>query len=343
LLRHKGYIGEAHWGSSYAVIPIKPRNKERYKKMKKTSRKYRPEHEWYKIPIPAIIEKNLFMKTKLQLEESFKLCKRNTRYKYLLSGKIYCKCGKKRTGESQNYGKYLYYRCTDRILCFPEKHTCNEKGINANITDTLVWQNVTELMSSPKLLFEQINRWFLSQNTKSILAFNDIDEINKELVSLIKQENRYNEAYGTGLFTLEKLKEYVLPIRDKIEKLKYQIEKSKEETNLQNTLNKPSKEEIDVFAQSSIKTLTNLNFKAKKSIIVSVIEKVVGTQKELQVYGYIPILKQDVELCSSDRNSLNTIEYNSLQKGIPFSFNIKLPPPLKTGVDYGFRSLNKYR
>ena len=37
-------------------------------------------------------------------------------------------------------------------------------------------------------------------------------------------------------------------------------------------------------------TLKNLNFSAKKAIIRNIIDKVVGTREQLQVYGYIPVI-----------------------------------------------------
>src|SRR3989339_598498 len=54
LFRNMTYIGEAHYGRSYAVIPENPFKKEIYKKVKKTSRKLRPREEWIKISVPAI-------------------------------------------------------------------------------------------------------------------------------------------------------------------------------------------------------------------------------------------------------------------------------------------------
>ena len=33
----------------------------------------------------------------------------------------------------------------------------------------------------------------------------------------------------------------------------------------------------------------------------------------------------------------------AVHKAIPFEFTIKLPPPLKRGVDYGFKPLATYR
>jgi len=62
LFRNRAYIGEARWGSSYAVVPENPINKEKYRKMKKSSRRNKPEEEWIasKIPVPVIINRELF-------------------------------------------------------------------------------------------------------------------------------------------------------------------------------------------------------------------------------------------------------------------------------------------
>ena len=72
MLRNKAYIGEARWGSSYAVVPENPTNKDRYRKMKKSSRKIKPEEEWVasKIPVPSIIDVNLFTQVREQLKTS---------------------------------------------------------------------------------------------------------------------------------------------------------------------------------------------------------------------------------------------------------------------------------
>ena len=50
-------------GASYAVVPQKPLKKDIYRKMKKTSRRMRPESEWIIIPTPAIIDRELFMRS----------------------------------------------------------------------------------------------------------------------------------------------------------------------------------------------------------------------------------------------------------------------------------------
>ncbi len=297
MLRHRAYIGEAHWGSSYAVVPEKPLKIEKYKKNKKTSRRMRPQEEWIIIPVPAIIEPELFEKADRQLKANFALCNRNKKKEYLLSGKIECVCGRKRAGEGYYNKPNLYYRCEDRVLSFPLPRKCKERGVNARIADELVWKKIAELMSSPKLLSEQVNRWFKNRQSKTKTALIDVDALKKEIGILGKQVERYNKGYGAGAFTLEELKKYTDPIREKIVQLQTQISKAASESN-QNHLETPTRQEMGAFAEKAKKTLQNLSFGLKRAIILNTIEKVIASKEHLRVMGYLPL---KVSLCYEDR------------------------------------------
>jgi site-specific DNA recombinase len=295
LLGHKAYIGEAHWGSSYAVVPENPTNHEKYRKMKKTSRKIRPEEEWYKITVPAIIDKDLFQRARSRIEDNFKLCQRNTKNEYLLAGKIWCTCGKRRAGEGPQHGKHLYYRCNDRVASFPLPRTCLEAAVNARIADKLVWDKVAQLMASPELLHKQVARWMNSQQAKIKSAVGDTAMIEKEAIKLRAQEDRYTKAYGAGLFTMEKLKEYAMPLREKITALEAQVAEAQQRKGQIATAVLPAEDEIRSFSKKAVAQLQNLSFTAKRAIVVNVIDKVVGTRELLQVNGYIPITQNNVE------------------------------------------------
>jgi len=305
ILRNKAYIGEAHWGSSYAVVPKNPIKIEKYKKMRKSSRRIKPEEEWIasKIPVPAIIDRELFEMTREQLKRNATFSKKNKKNEYLLGGKILCSCGIKRHGEGPQNGKHLYYRCSDRIYGFPLPPKCKERGINARITDKLVWDKVVELMSSPDLLNAQVSRWSNGQRNKISTSVDDTKTLEKEIGKLKEQEDRYNKAYGAGAFTIEQLKEYTTPVKDKINSLEYQIAKAKQEKGQMDGLAIPSQDEIKEYAEISNRKLLapNLNFELKRAILMNVIDKVIGTQQQLQVYGYLPITQSHVEYETSHR------------------------------------------
>lgn len=306
MLRNKGYIGTAHWGSTYAVIPVNPTKNEKYKKTKKSSRKIKPESEWIAstIPIPAIIDEQLFQKAGDQLERNFALCERNTKNEYLLSKKIWCQCGRTRAGEGPQHGKHLYYRCTDRVMSFPLPRNCMLGGINARVADKLVWNKISNLMSSPKLMLSQIERWISNKKEKTEFSGKDIQSIEKELSKLKEQEDRYNKAYGMGVYTLEELVKYVNPIKESRKSLEDQKVKIQYQKNQINDTIIPNQNYIESFAEQSNKMLKDLSFGIKRSIILNVVDKITATPENLQVCGHIPITTENnnVAFFSSHRN-----------------------------------------
>jgi len=303
LFRNRAYIGEARWGSSYAVVPENPINKEKYRKMKKSSRRNKPEEEWIasKIPVPVIINRELFYKARKRLETNFELSRRNTKNEYLLGGKIYCICGQRRTGEGALHGKHLYYRCIDRTLRHPLPKVCNEHGVNAKLADKLVWNEIAKLITSKKRLKVQAIRWLRKRQNKAKLNQGDLGAMLKEIGKLKEQDDRYNRAYGAGVFTMEKLKEYTVPIAEKINSLQLQVAKYKQEQDKVVTM-LPDDSEIESFAEEARKDIKTYDFAKKRELIMKSINKIIGVKTELKVAGCIPIYAQNVAFNSIYRN-----------------------------------------
>ncbi|MGY3695036.1 site-specific DNA recombinase [Bradyrhizobium sp. USDA 3240] len=325
LLRHKGYIGEAHWGASYAVAPQHPIKQDAYRKVKKTSRRMRPGDEWFIIPVPAIIDKELFERARAQLDANFALSQRNKKNEYLLAGKIRCVCGRTRTGEGPMQGKHLYYRCSDRVLSFPLSATCKERGINARVADRLVWEKIANLMGSEELLSEQVSRWLGTRRAKLQSSGGDVAAAEKEVTALKAQGHRYNKAYGAGLFTVEQLREYTIPLREKLALLKNEIASAQQESSAIDVTEMPSASEIREFSDAAQTMLHNLSFQARRAILLSTVEQVVGTPQQLQVHGYIPV-KDHVEFKTSHRDGVSVTRHPKMCH-VPFQFCIALPAP----------------
>ena len=329
LLKHKAYIGEAHWGSSYAVVPEHPTSKEKYRKIKKSSRRIKPESEWFTIPVPAIVDKDMFARVQDKLKANHLLARRNTVNEYLLAGRIYCVCGCRRAGEGPQRGKHLYYRCIDRVLKTPLPRTCIEASVNARIADRLVWNGIAGLMTSTELMQKEIQRWQESQDKKIDSSGVDVLFLKKEIAKLKDQADRYNKAYGSGVFTIDQLKEYSVPIWEKIALHESQIFKSEQAERELKTFQLPDEKEVTVFAREASGALQNLEFKAKKAIIGNVVARVVGTKKKLQVYGFIPVTSETyVNVLPNDRYRQDTPRHSFDQyrpKNIPFHFEVNIP------------------
>lgn len=289
LLKNKTYIGEGHFGASYAVVPERPLKKEAYRKIRKTSRRMKPEEEWIKIPTPAIIDKELFERVQQRLRDNFALCIRNKKNEYLLSGKIYCTCGRRRTGEGPMHGKHLYYRCTDRIFSHPLPPKCQEAGINARIVDNLVWKKISSFMKSPEKIRAEASKWIKNRKQETPVFVEPVESLYKELDKLKKEEERYINAYGSGVITLEQLQERTADIKEKISSLRGQIIYIEQQKKQAEEITMPSEEELNAFCKNARNMLNYLNFKVKQKIIRELIEKVTGNQEQVIVEGYLPI------------------------------------------------------
>lgn len=318
MLRHKGYIGEAHWGSSTAVIPKNPLKKEKYKKVQKSSRVIKPESEWMKISIPPIIDRELFERAQVQLEKNASLSLRNTKNEYLLSGKIRCICGNTRAGEGPQRGKHLYYRCTDRVNSFPLPHTCNERSVNVRIADERVWDAIYRLHTDPQFLLTNGDYFLTRQQTRDREAVESLGTSSKEIKRLEEEITRYNKAYGAGVISIEQLIEYTSPLKNTVQKLTKEIELAKSMQLDKGQAFIPSAEELQNFTSYMTHELKDVDFAKKREVVRSSIDKIIGTSEKLLLSGSIHVNDQ-----TSNRHGMNTIRhFQGIH--IPFTFEIML-------------------
>ena len=307
LLRNETFIGLAHWGTSYAIVPQKPMREQKYRKNKKTSRRMRPKSEWMTIKVAPIIDKELFDRTELKLRENFALLGRNKINNYLLSGKIWCTCGRRRTGEGPQHGKHLYYRCSDRIYCFPLPRQCHQKGINARIVDEAIWKRFVQIARTPKLMEEQVKRYLDKRRVNAQQeSFFDFESTKDSVEKIKNQEDRYTKAYSEGVISLEKLKEYIAPLKEKLISLEKSLARASAEQNVVTEISLPNEEEIKKFSEEVSEYLDGLSFSSKKCIIQSAITKITSEQTDLQVHGLLNFGEIYVKLFTKDSDGTST-------------------------------------
>jgi site-specific DNA recombinase len=147
------------------------------------------------------------------------------------------------------------------------------------------------------------------------------------LATLEAQEDRFNRAYGSGLLTIEQLRTYTIPLREKKSSLRLQIADAQHRANVVTTAPAPSHQDIQMYCEVARRTLRSLNFGERRAIVLNAVEKVVGTQHRITISGLIPITSH-VNVCSNDRHGLSTNTHD-ISSAIPFEFVIPLPPPLK--------------
>lgn len=301
LLRNETYYGKAHFNKTVGIVPVHPRNVEKYRRIVRSSKKNKPVEDWIYIDCAPIIEKELFDRVQAQLRINFERCVRNKKNEYLLGNLIRCTCGATRTGEGPQHGKHLYYRCSGRVAEYPMPPTCQEKGINARTADALVWDETKKLMESPAILRRQVARYF-DKKSQVVDHSRDIASIAHDLSKLATEEERYTKAYGKQVITLGQLTTFIQDIRLKRTTLEQKLAGFTSEQRLL-PFAKPTDEQIKSFCQKATTTLENLRFEGKRKVVLKVINNIVASQKELSVYGFLPVTEADyVKYISESRH-----------------------------------------
>jgi site-specific DNA recombinase len=182
-------------------------------------------------------------------------------------------------------------------------------------------------MSSPDLLRAQAERCLRKQHDTTTTSA-ESSAIEAELTKLRTEEDRYAKAYGAGLFNVDQLKAYAAPIRARIAALERELPKAGSADSISTRLANPESIDIDRFASEVADELHNLKFEQKRAIVSRVINKVVGTQKELRVSGCLPI-PTHVEYQPNDRYRADASRLvpNENSAVLPFEFTIELPAP----------------
>ena len=95
ILRNPVYRGTFYYQRFQSVLPSRRIAADRYKQIRKTGKKPRPEEEWIKIPVPQIVDEGLWDAVQEQLRQnSLHSTRNNKKNRYLLKSLVRCpRCG----------------------------------------------------------------------------------------------------------------------------------------------------------------------------------------------------------------------------------------------------------
>lgn len=292
MLKCEAYAkGKVYFNKSESVVTKKPMKDEKYRKVKKGSRRRRPRDEWLPFDVPKLIEdRGILERTTKILEDNKRYSRKNRVHDYLLRGVVYCECGCRLAGDGCNKNGHYYYRCIERIHAFPMKSKCQAKGVNAQVLDAVVWKELAGLMANPLLLMEQAKLW-LSGQSNSSHSQNEIANLGKLLEKAKEEEGRYLLAYGKGALEFEQFRSSMKDVKRR--KLSYQAQTDGFKSQVAVVeANKIGLDELCLEAQRVLKSLNLVanDVAEKVKIIRDLISKIViKERKEAEVFCHIPI------------------------------------------------------
>lgn len=285
LLTNETYFtGVAYYNKSEAIVAKRSIKKEKYKKIKRTSRRVRSKEEWIPFKVPVIIEEAwLFEKVQQVLERNKKFASKRSKRDYILQGVFYCECGSSRVGDGSNKNGHYYYRCSDRIKKFPLRSECKSPGVNALILDKMLWDKLMDRFMDSGLLKQGIDEFLRLQN--STLEDKEIVRLRGLIDKLDEEEKRYAKAYGTASLQFKNYQSLVSDVSKRRESLDKQ---------LQSMMYKKSENMVDITpeelyneAQYVIKTL---DFADKQKTVRDLVDKIIIKERSgIEVWAHLPL------------------------------------------------------
>jgi site-specific DNA recombinase len=242
----------------------------------------KPREQWIPVQVPAIISEQTFEAAQRQLERNRRLCKRNTKRDYLLTGLLVCgKCGLNLNARTV---KTRAYYCCNSKLGTITPNICPSKYIHGPKLEEAVWETISRLLGQPELILEQLQN--PKRNPVAHIEAN-LDRVCQSLAGKTTEADRMLDAYKIGAIDIQTLKRKLDGIK------KQQTELNSTKLSLEADIRKAQAEELNEeklyrFCQSLPATLTNLGFKDRKQILREVVDRIVVDGNKVTIYGIIP-------------------------------------------------------
>ena len=197
--------------------------------------------EWISIPVPAIVDADVFAAVQEQLRANQRHARQWKRgARYLLQGLVCCQgCGYAFYGKGVKNKKgkprdYAYYRClgTDAYR-FGGERVCDNLQVRTDVLDLAVWREVKGLLEDPQRLAEEYRRRLQPQ---AKARHQDLAGVECQLGKVRQGVVRLIDSYAEGLIEKGEFEPRIVRLRERITKLEEQAQQLADEAMLQSEL-----------------------------------------------------------------------------------------------------------
>jgi site-specific DNA recombinase len=252
----------------------------------------RPREEWIAIPVPAIIDQEIFARVQEQLKKNKAFSPRNLKREgeYLLRCLVSCGvCG--RTMVAHSHGCHTYYHCTGSVdhIGAGNPVRCPAPRVFAPDLDHLVWQEVKGLLSSPQLIRQSWEHQHgRHEHHSPDVIETELTRLDQRITGARRQIQRLVDGYQAGFVTAAELSTR----RSSLEAstTHWSAKKTSLETErpiwreIQEAWNSP-----DSFCQHAAVGLDALSFGDRQKLLRKVIQRVWITAWDVKIKLAIPL------------------------------------------------------
>jgi site-specific DNA recombinase len=312
MIRNPAYTGLAAYRKTQAVERTRPTKQAHdhsfYPKHAHSSSRDRPQEDWIRIPVPALISEAVFQQAHERLEANKRLSPRNNKkYEYLLSGLLRCQqCGYALYGKPTTNSKYkrLYYRCAGQDgYRWKDKRVCGAHPVRVEAIDDLVWDQTCKLIAQPDLVLQEYTRRTQQKQRQQSEVAVLLTKKRRESKQQEIEKERLLDLYQRGQVELAEIEPRLKTIRTKIKKLQDEsalVEREAKEAHHRLQLI----EQFSAFTHRMTTNLSTLGFAERKQIIHLLVEEVVvdTTTEEITVRHILPV-DQMFPLCKRSKHA----------------------------------------
>ena len=204
-----------------------------------------PEQEWLRMPVPALIESDLFAVAQEQLAENRQRNRQTRRgQRYLLQGLLVCRrCGYAYYGKAISLraakGKrrdYAYYRCCGSDAHrFGGQRLCANPQLRTDRADATVWQEVQRLLQNPDMIAAEYERR-LHRAQHPDPNRPDLVTAEAQIAKLRRGIARLIDGYTEGLIEKAEFEQRITGLRQRIKTWEQQAATLQDEAALRRTL-----------------------------------------------------------------------------------------------------------
>lgn len=291
MLKNPAYKGQAAFGrkKTGARLPyVRPR-RDSSEQPKRNNSRYPVEKEnWIYIPVPAIIDDNLFDAVQEQFEENKKRARAQPKGEtYLLQGLLVCKqcgrayCGSKSIKHYTKVSVYKFYRCTGTDKArFGGTKMCDNKQVGCDAIESVVWEEVKNLLKNPQRIFDEYQRR-ISEFDKSPMDHTQAS-IEKQKIKLERGISLLIDSYAQQYIIKEEFEPRIKAMRQNLKAIQEQQDKLNQQKNLAGEM-KLIITNLEDFSHRVGSKVDNLDWSGKRDIMRKIVKRIEITKGEINI------------------------------------------------------------
>ncbi len=287
LLTNESYIGQWHFNQTETVPATRLGGRPRQIP--------RPRQDWIPIPIPAIIDEDLFHAARRVSRDNSHFSPRRTEPgHYLLRGLV--KCGTCAVGaksirhQSGTAAKHYYYcRNHDPVNAGGRDRTCPERHINADALDTYVFDQIRAALLRPDVLLageQAINDRQPTPNHHILTT--ELTHLQRKIDAIDTERRRLADLYQADLLDLPELHRRATNIDHRHRDLTRRRDTlTTQQTEL--TRDHQLRTRVESFAHTTRTGIDQLTFDQRQQLLRLIIDEVRVTGWNVQIQLRIPL------------------------------------------------------